>query len=253
MLLGPGAEELADALGVDLLGVLEAERATGKTGEVTTYPVPLGIPDNPALRLVLLVGVGDQAPRDLRRAGAALARAVRDRSSVATSVAAAGGDEGLTTFVVGMTLGSFGFHLRSQGPEHTPVGRVVLAATADDEAADAALHRGIALGGAGWRARMLSTVPSNIKNPQWLAEQAEELAGGVRARGHRLGREAAGQGGLRRHPRRRPGLRDPAAADPARLRARARAARRRSWCWSARASPSTPAVCRSSPARAWPT
>ena len=76
LLLGPGAEELADALGVDLLGVLEPEKATGKAGEVTTCPVPLGIADNPALRLVLLVGVGDQTPRDLRRAGAALARAV---------------------------------------------------------------------------------------------------------------------------------------------------------------------------------
>jgi len=177
VLLGPGAEELAYALGIDLLAVLETQRATGKTGEVTTVPVPLGIPDNLALRLVLLVGVGEQTPRDLRRAGAALARAVRDRSSVATSVAA-GDHESLTTFVVGLTLGSFGFHLRSGGPEHTPVGRVVLAATAADENADGALHRGIALGGAGWRARMLATVPSNIKNPQWLAEQAEELAQG---------------------------------------------------------------------------
>ena len=38
------------------------------------------------------------------------------------------------------------------------------------------LERGLELGGAGWRARMLATVPSNLKSPQWLAEQAEELA-----------------------------------------------------------------------------
>lgn len=176
LLLGPGADELGVALGIDLLAVLEAATATGKTGEVTSVPVPVGIPDNPALRLVLLVGIGAQAPRDLRRAGAALARATRDRSTVVTSVAATVGDEGLTTFVVGMTLGSFGFHLRSTGPEHRPVERVVLTDAGDGEAVDTAMRRGIVLGGAGWRARMLATVPANIKNPQWLAEQAEEIA-----------------------------------------------------------------------------
>ena len=176
LLLGPGADDLGRSLGLDLLDVLEAQQATGKTGEITTYPVPLGTDTNPTLRTVLLVGVGDQTPRDLRRAGAALARAVRDRTSVATSIPAVGDLEGLTTFVVGLTLGSFGFHLRSEGPEHTPVGRVVLADSPLGSEAETALRRGIVIGGAGWRARALATVPSNIKNPQWLADQASRLA-----------------------------------------------------------------------------
>ncbi len=176
VVLGPGAEELAAAVGTDLLEAAVIQGATGRTGEVTALPVPLGTADNPALRLVLLVGVGAQTERDLRRAGAALARAVHDRDGLATSVAAGSDLEGLTTFVVGMTLGSFGFHLRSTGPERRPVGRVVLAGTGDDDAATAAVRRGVALGGAGWQARMLATVPSNIKNPPWLAEQAERLA-----------------------------------------------------------------------------
>ena len=37
--LGPGAAELGDDLGVDLLGVLESAAATGETGEVTELPV----------------------------------------------------------------------------------------------------------------------------------------------------------------------------------------------------------------------
>jgi len=179
VLLGPGGGELGDAIGVDLLDVLEVQRATGKAGEVTRVPAPVGTEANAALRLVLLVGVGAQTNTDLRRAGAALAREVLDRSVLASSVAAVTDDEGLTSFVVGLTLGSFGFTLRSTGPEHTPVERVVLADTYDDEAAGAALRRGIALGGAGWRSRMLATVPSNIKNPPWLAEQAEEVAAEV--------------------------------------------------------------------------
>ena len=87
-MLGPGADQLAEALGVDLLGVLEVDRATGKTGEIVPMPVPLGVPGNPQLRLVLLVGVGDQRPTDFRRAGAALARAVSDRATLATSIPA---------------------------------------------------------------------------------------------------------------------------------------------------------------------
>src|SRR4051794_37331233 len=41
-LLGPGAADLAELLGVDLLGVLEVAAATGRAGEVTSIPVPLG-------------------------------------------------------------------------------------------------------------------------------------------------------------------------------------------------------------------
>ena len=174
--LGPGAAEVADELGIDLLGVLESHRATGKAAEVTVCPVPPGGAADPALRRVLLVGVGEQSAADLRRAGAAVARATRDRDSVATSVPAVADTDGLTQFVVGLVLGSFGFTMRSDGPSQHPVGRVVLAGLVDDADLAQALQRGLAIGGAGWRARMLATVPSNIKNPQWLAEQAEEVA-----------------------------------------------------------------------------
>src|SRR3954452_9404991 len=57
LLLGPGADEVGVLLDVDLLALLEAERATGAAGEVTALPVPLGAPENAALRQVLLVGL----------------------------------------------------------------------------------------------------------------------------------------------------------------------------------------------------
>jgi leucyl aminopeptidase len=174
VVLGPGALEVGDDAGVDLLDAAALQQATGRPGEVVAVPVPLGTDAEPALRLVLLVGVGTQSPRDLRRAGAALARATRDREAVAAAVAAGSDLEGLTAFVVGVTLGSFAFHLGA-GPEHRPVHRVVLAGSGADDEATEALRRGVVLGGAGWRARMLATVPSNIKNPPWLADQAERL------------------------------------------------------------------------------
>jgi leucyl aminopeptidase len=172
--LGPGAEAGAEALGIDLLAVLMAERAKGKGGEVVRVPVG-GTPGHPTLRLVLLVGLGDESATDFRRAGASLARATFDRDTVASTIAAAGDSDALTAFVVGAMLGSFVFHWRSHGPEHEPPRRMVLAGqSASDHSAD--LERGLELGGAGWRARMLATVPSNLKSPQWLAEQAELIA-----------------------------------------------------------------------------
>ncbi|KRB74966.1 leucyl aminopeptidase [Nocardioides sp. Root190] len=177
VLLGPGAAELADQLGLDLVGVAEIHGLSGATAEVATVPVPGGTEDNPELRLVVLVGVGGARDTDLRRAGAALARATRDRGAVATSIPAVQDDtaSAIEAFVVGAMLGGFVFHWRSDGPEHQPVRRIVLAAptlTSDR----AVIERAVAIGGAGWRSRLLATVPSNLKNPAWLAGQAEEIA-----------------------------------------------------------------------------
>lgn len=177
VLLGPGAAELADELGLDLVGIAEIQGLTGATAEVLSIPVPGGTESNPELRLVVLVGVGAAGAIDLRRAGAALARATRDRAAVATSIPAVHDDTAaaIEAFVVGAMLGGFVFHWRSQGPEHQPVRRVVLAAPtlSSDRAV---IERSVALGGAGWRSRLLATVPSNLKNPAWLAGQAEEVA-----------------------------------------------------------------------------
>lgn len=170
----PGAQEAAQSLGLDLLGALEASRATGKAGEVTTVPA-----NADGVRLVLLIGVGEQRPQDFRRAGAAVARAVKDRASVVSTIAALDPGTALEPFVVGAMLGSFGFHWRSNGPKERPVGRIVLAGLPAGAANNSRLDldRAVALGGAGWRSRMLCTVPSNLKTPAWLAEQAVELAG----------------------------------------------------------------------------
>ena len=215
--LGAGAGGGAgDALGLDLAGRAGVAPGQGQGGEVVA--VPVGGPGNSGLRLVLLVGLGEEhadrlpprrcrrRPRDLRprvggdhgpgrrrRRGADGVRRRRDAGLLRLPLALAG----------------------SRARAGTPV---VLAGLPDDDHA-AALERGLALGGAGWRSRMLATVPSNLKSPQWLAEQAERARRRERPRRRGLGREQARQAGLRRHPRRRPGLGDPAAADPARLHA----------------------------------
>lgn len=171
-LLGPGSDALIEDVDVDLLEVLALAGATGAAGEVTPVPV-VGSSPRAGFDLVLLVGVGGGGPADLRRAGAALARRTSDQQAVATSVPAVADDEGLVAFVEGVVLGSFGFQLRSAGPKRRPVRRVVVTGIVPHD--PDVLHRALALSGAGWRSRTLSTVPSNIKNPPWLAAQAEQV------------------------------------------------------------------------------
>ena len=173
-LIGPGAAELGELLDVDLVGVLEAARATGAAGEVTTLPVPSGATGAPLLRCLLLVGLGAATRDDYRRAGAVTARAATGRATLATTVPAVDPEVGLAPFVVGATLGAFAFHWRSTPPERGPVGSVVLAGLTPDDAAE--LDRARAQGAAAWRARTLAWVPSNLKTPDWLAEQATAAA-----------------------------------------------------------------------------
>ena len=178
LVLGPGAVELDERF--DLLGILEREGVTGRAGEVLSVPLP---PAHGRLGRILLIGVGAQRRDDFRRAGAALARAVRDVETVATSIPALAPEEALEPFVVGAILGSFHFTWRSTGPQWHPASLITLADLSAEEYA-AALARAEVLGHAGWRSRFLATVPSNLKNPPWLAEQALAVAreAGLQAR-----------------------------------------------------------------------
>lgn len=175
--LGPGAAELLDELHEDLFALIELAQASGKAGEIVDRAVldRSGL-SNPDLALVLLVGVGEGTPDDLRRAGAALARRVKGRSTLATSLAALADDSGLRALVEGLVLGSYEFHWRSGGPLEQPVERIVLAGQADNTSRRDVLDRAMAVAGASWMSRTLALVPSNEKNPVWLAEQAAEVA-----------------------------------------------------------------------------
>ena len=182
-LLGPGSAAIAERLaanGVDLFAWLEHGGCTGAAGQVLEVPrAALGDVEalgQPGLRCLLLVGVGEETPAYLRRAGAALARRVRDRGNVVTTLAAACDDTLLGALVEGLVLGSFVFHMKSGRAPHTPVAQVVLAAVPDAEQRGSALTRACAVAGAAWLSRTLALVPSNIKNPAWLASQAERVA-----------------------------------------------------------------------------
>lgn len=154
---------------VDLAAVVAAERVTGRAGEVVRVPVqaPPGLPGR-----LLLVGVGAAAPADLRRAGAALARAGRGRALVLTSLAdglAAGPARAL---VEGLLLG--GYQPPSSGTKNRDDSRPAREIALLGSVPEAAVALGRAHAGATLTARDLAATPSNVKNPASLAALAVE-------------------------------------------------------------------------------
>jgi leucyl aminopeptidase len=165
--LGPGSAALADDTGQDLMALVEPLRPGTRAGDVTTFTIPGYV--------VHLVGVGAAGPTDLRRAGAALGRVTRGTGEVASAVHAVAGDDGAAAFVTGAVLGSFRYSLRTDtalADEGSPPRRIVLAGTDLDPAV---LARAETIARASWEARRLATVPSNIKSPQWLADEVVRM------------------------------------------------------------------------------
>ncbi|HLS49167.1 MAG TPA: leucyl aminopeptidase family protein, partial [Actinomycetaceae bacterium] len=179
-----GAAEVAERYRLDLSEIARRERHEGRAGHVATVPLPpaagadgFGWESLPA-RLILL-GVGDGSVADLREAGAALGKAAAGLGSIVMTAALGATAEGLRAFVTGALLASYRTPWLGQGkrPGTEPAQRFIfLDVDAQAERAVAAGQRSAA---ATCEARWLAAIPSNIKNPQWLAEQAERLGAGI--------------------------------------------------------------------------
>jgi leucyl aminopeptidase len=167
---GDLAVAVAERLGLDLPAVLVAEKVSGRAGDINRIPLAPG--DGPAR--VLLVGTGAGGAEDLRRAGAAVARAARGRGTLLTDLAAGAADDVARAAVEGLLLGGW-----------TPP------ATGTKDRADAAAPREILLdpalppdalrlgrlhADATLLARRLAVTPSDIKDPAWVAAQAADAA-----------------------------------------------------------------------------
>jgi leucyl aminopeptidase len=169
--VGEGAADL-HALGVDLFGALERDKASGRAGQVVSVPVS-GVG---AIERALLVGVGDGSAAMYRRAGAAVARSARGVRRLASTVSVTASDAEVRAFVEGAVLAPYALR-RPEGPQ-APLRELVLALTGPGRAA--AVDRGRAVAGAGWLARDLVHMPANVKDPEWLARRARQVADGTR-------------------------------------------------------------------------
>jgi leucyl aminopeptidase len=174
-LTGVGTSALAPATGLSAAEAISAYDLSGQAGEVARMAART--PDG-VIRLILL-GVGDGSPADLRRAGAALARQVeRGQQAVAALPSGATGAE-VDAFTQGLLLGGYTFTMSSQASGSPPAGaravRLLVPSPDGGEAPEPGPATAIAAAVA--LARDLINTPSDIKTPEWLAARAVDAAG----------------------------------------------------------------------------
>ncbi|SDG91798.1 leucyl aminopeptidase [Sinosporangium album] len=165
--LKPDAPELP----VPVAGLLAYYEAKGDAGEIVEIPVARG----EAVGRVLLYGVGDATEGELRRAGAALARAAKGRPSL--SVVPPSGP--VSSLVEGALLAAYSFSIGSR--RTTSVTSIEIATSADagdgstvSAELEADVRKGEIAARAVALARDLANTPASVKSPAWLAERAEE-------------------------------------------------------------------------------
>ncbi|MFT4085382.1 MAG: leucyl aminopeptidase [Nocardioides sp.] len=126
----PGADEVADAFGRRLRGLLATLGATGKAGEVVRVPTGGTI----ASPLLLVVGLGkagadpesSPTPDAVRRAAGAVARTGLNATSVALCLPA-GTPELIRAVTEGHLLGGYSFTRYKSAREDRPVAEVIVA------------------------------------------------------------------------------------------------------------------------------
>ncbi|WP_410668836.1 leucyl aminopeptidase family protein [Amycolatopsis sp. cmx-4-68] len=155
-------------------------RITGKAGDVQTVPG-----DGPRW----VAGLGDGEPKQYRKAGAALVRAVN--AGLAEDVDHGGkafravqlvlpeeaSGEHVTELALGLLLGGYKFKVTGEDPK--PVVRTVRLVAHDRAVSSftALVSRASVLAASTALTRDLANTPSNIKTPAWLADTAARVAG----------------------------------------------------------------------------
>jgi leucyl aminopeptidase len=198
VLVAPGGEGVAEALGKGLLPALAGLGATGKAGEVTRLAT-LGATKAP---VVLAVGLGPKAAaydaEAVRRATGEALRALAGTRRVATTLPLLGD---LRAVAEGALLAAYAFtafrSAASAGDVRTPVGEVVLVVPdAKDAAAAAAVRRAEVVCAAVLLARDLVNTPASHLHPVELAAEASTRCGAVGLTVEVLDEKALRKGGF---------------------------------------------------------
>ena len=143
----------------------------GKAGELIEIPITT---TGKTTRL-FIVGFGEGSIEECRKAGARIGRKVKSTGFCVYS-AYAGIYDAAVAHIVALSLSQYGWSLKSSHSKNDisarEKGATIFFFNAELEAA---VNRAKVLAEATWIARDLIHTPSNIKNPQWLAEQAQSL------------------------------------------------------------------------------
>jgi leucyl aminopeptidase len=155
--------------------LIAAAELSGRPGETADAALGLGA----ARTRLLLLGVGDQSPAALRRAGSVLGRRAAHGKTIVTTAASALPGAAAQALTEGILLGGYTYSLKSGNGSSGP-GQVQLLAPAGAAAAGGplatAVDRAQVIARAVALARDLTNTPSAVKGPAWLAAQAEQAA-----------------------------------------------------------------------------
>ena len=138
--------------------------ATGKAGEL--LEVPIAAPEAKLSR-IYFVGVGENTPEDLRKAGTSLSRKVKGSGSAILNTLVTN-KQSARSHAVAISLASYSWSQKSPPPKALKAASFNLVGKFESELTEARL-----LAEGVWLARDLIHTPSNIKNPLWIAEQAK--------------------------------------------------------------------------------
>ncbi len=139
---------------------------SGKAGEF----FEIVIRGESKLKRIYLVGVGERKDIDLRKIGATLGRKVKGSSSTLLSLVPKSSSEAIIHFT-SMLLSTYTWNLKT-APK-TELSTFQMSADHKDSLAEINV-----LTESTWLARDLIHTPSNIKSPEWMANQAKKLAKG---------------------------------------------------------------------------
>ena len=165
-----GGIRLAADHRIDLARRLRRAEATGRAGEVVVVEL-----EDDTIEQLLVLGLGDGSVEAARTAGAAMASKISHAERVLCGASASMSRQALRAFCEGLLLASYSFTRKSeQRKRETPV--VVELVVAGLATAQPVIDAAAATANSVAFARDLANTPSNEKNPQWLAQQAEAVA-----------------------------------------------------------------------------
>ena len=165
---GPGAEEVASALGSWLDDYFDGLDFSGKVGQTAAVPGVNGF------GRVLFVGLGDEADADvLRKVSGIAGRAAKRYEKVATTLSEIDIDGAVDAVTYGFLLGQYKFGKYLSEPKLAKTTELVL--TGADDEGEVAHGEAVAAGVA--MARDLINEPAGGKKPEVLADIATDMAG----------------------------------------------------------------------------
>ena len=172
---------------IDLIDEISFFQPGGKAGEI--LEIPISQKATKADR-VFVIGLGDQSTQSHRLAAASLGRKLRGKKiTVSTLLATDSAD--IRAHAISVVLGAYTWTLKSDSTSDQPTFNIV----SKDEKI---IRRAEIIAYSVCRARDLVHTPSNIKNPLWMANQAQKVAKeGKLSIKVLAGKELAQFGGLR--------------------------------------------------------